>query len=83
MCRCSECNAAAFELVQPKEAVQGRVPQRVYDMVDEFWVCGACGKLFWLGPKSLNAMDMLRGLMQRLPKSQQAAKPGTAAPAGV
>lgn len=33
MSRCSQCNAAAFQLVEPKERVRPLVPPHVYDLV--------------------------------------------------
>lgn len=63
MSRCSECNAAAFQLIQPKEAVRGRVSERVFELVQEFWECGSCHKVVWMGPKSHNAIEMVQRLL--------------------
>eukprot|EP00198_Chlamydomonas_reinhardtii_P012378 XP_001701715.1 predicted protein [Chlamydomonas reinhardtii] len=50
--------AQHFGLVCPKEAARELVPPRVYDLVDEFWRCGCCGKVFWMGPKSASAIAL-------------------------
>eukprot|EP00877_Chromochloris_zofingiensis_P011233 jgi/Chrzof1/6363/Cz18g05220.t1 len=65
MSRCSSCNAAAFQLLQPKATARGLVPDHVYDLVDEFWRCGVCGKVYWMGPKSYAALSLMEGLLQR------------------
>ena len=33
MSRCSKCNAAAFELIMPREDAQALVPAHIYDVV--------------------------------------------------
>ncbi len=45
--RCPICNSD----VEPieKEKVKGRVPERVYNYIDEFWICKKCGKIYWHG----------------------------------
>ncbi|ABM80987.1 Mut7-C RNAse domain-containing protein [Hyperthermus butylicus] len=45
--RCPLCNAP----LRPasKEEVRGRVPPRVYEAYDEFWVCTGCSQVYWRG----------------------------------
>jgi uncharacterized protein with PIN domain len=45
--RCMECNGE-LEIVPPA-AVAGRVPRGVVSHHEEFFVCGGCGRVFWLG----------------------------------
>ena len=47
MSRCPKCNACAFRLVS-KEQVASRVPERVSELVDEFYECGECLQVFWM-----------------------------------
>ncbi|KAF6257473.1 hypothetical protein COO60DRAFT_1701845 [Scenedesmus sp. NREL 46B-D3] len=61
MSRCSVCNAAAFEQIS-RAAAAALVPPRVMEVVEEFWRCGSCGKVFWMGPKSQAAIDLLSSL---------------------
>eukprot|EP00775_Hariotina_reticulata_P004540 gene4540-4792_t len=63
MSRCSHCNAAAFQQISC-EAAEPFVPAHVLEVVDEFWQCAACGKVFWMGPKSYAALDLLSGLFE-------------------
>eukprot|EP00882_Tetradesmus_deserticola_P016922 GHRQ01018101.1.p2 GENE.GHRQ01018101.1~~GHRQ01018101.1.p2 ORF type:complete len:206 (+),score=79.89 GHRQ01018101.1:121-738(+) len=61
MSRCSACNAAAFEQITRATAA-ALVPPQVMAVVQEFWQCGSCGKVFWMGPKSQAAIDLLSSL---------------------
>ncbi len=45
--RCPKCNGPIRAV--PKEAVKGRVPQKVYESYDEFYVCENCGQIYWPG----------------------------------
>lgn len=63
MSRCAACNCSAFVRLSPKEAAQPLVPRHVYDVVDEFWRCGGCGKVFWVGPKSHSAQRLVERLV--------------------
>ena len=47
MSRCPKCNIAAFRLV-PREHVASRVPEKVIDLVEEFFECGECLQVFWM-----------------------------------
>jgi len=45
--RCMTCGG---ELVRTeKEALRERIPPKTYRWLDEYFVCGRCGKLFWRG----------------------------------
>ncbi|WIA30602.1 hypothetical protein OEZ86_000682 [Tetradesmus obliquus] len=61
MSRCSVCNAAAFQQIA-RGAAEALVPPCVMEVVEEFWQCGNCGKVFWMGPKSQAAIDLLSSL---------------------
>ncbi|GIM13011.1 hypothetical protein Vretimale_16204 [Volvox reticuliferus] len=65
MSRCNACNAAAFQLISPREAARELVPPRVFQLVEEFWRCGCCGKVFWMGPKSASAIALVGGMLAR------------------
>lgn len=45
--RCPLCNAPLRRA--SKEEVKGRVPPRVFEAYDEFWVCTGCGQVYWRG----------------------------------
>jgi uncharacterized protein with PIN domain len=65
MTRCSSCNTAGLRLVEPKEAARPRVPGRIFDLVSEFYDCVGCGKVFWVGPKSESAAQLMESLFLR------------------
>ncbi|AIU70873.1 hypothetical protein TEU_11320 [Thermococcus eurythermalis] len=45
--RCPKCNGS----IRPvsKEEVKDRVPSKVYESYDEFYVCEDCGQVYWPG----------------------------------
>ena len=45
--RCPKCNGP----IKPvsKREVKGRVPSKVYESYDEFYVCQKCGQIYWPG----------------------------------
>ncbi len=45
--RCPLCNGPLARV--SKEYVKGRVPPRVYELYNEFWVCLKCGQVYWRG----------------------------------
>ncbi len=60
--RCPKCNGPIKAV--PKEAVKGRVPQRVYENYNEFYICENCGQIYWPGKQWREMLKMdkkLRG----------------------
>ncbi len=45
--RCMKCGGTLKSM--PKESLRERIPPRTYAWLDEYFVCDACGKLFWRG----------------------------------
>ncbi|UNQ72805.1 Mut7-C RNAse domain-containing protein [Infirmifilum sp. NZ] len=44
------CSICASPLLRvPREAVAGRVPEKVFQTYSEFYVCTGCGQVYWLG----------------------------------
>ena len=45
--RCPKCNGP----IRPasKEEVKGKVPPKVYELYDEFYICQNCGQIYWPG----------------------------------
>eukprot|EP00873_Tetraselmis_striata_P027358 jgi/Tetstr1/447622/TSEL_034983.t1 len=61
MSRCSRCGSAALGKIDHDEAAASEeVPERMLDIVQDFWQCSECRKVFWVGPKSQSAMTMIR-----------------------
>ena len=45
--RCPKCNGPIRAV--PKEVVKGKVPSKVYENYNEFYVCENCGQIYWPG----------------------------------
>lgn len=45
--RCTACNSE-IEKVK-KDEVAYKIPGKVLERIDEFWMCGDCGKVYWHG----------------------------------
>ncbi|MEW5315938.1 MAG: hypothetical protein WDW38_007334 [Sanguina aurantia] len=76
MTRCSCCNAADFRLLTSQEAKE-QVPKHVFEVVDTFYACGGCLKVFWMGPKSYSALRQVEGLLAKGQAEQQRHVPAT------
>jgi len=60
--RCPKCNGPIERV--PKESVRDKVPGRVYECYDEFYVCKNCGQIYWPGRQwreMLKIDERLRG----------------------
>ncbi len=59
----SRCAVDNTPLVRvPKESVRGKVPPRVYEAHDEFWMCPKCGRIYWKGTHVAEMENWLREL---------------------
>ncbi|WP_297475526.1 Mut7-C RNAse domain-containing protein [Thermococcus sp.] len=45
--RCPKCNGLLRRA--SKEEVRGKVPAKVYERYDEFYICQKCGQIYWPG----------------------------------
>ncbi len=45
--RCPVCNGELIKV--SKELVRDKVPRRVYEKHEDFWLCKRCGKVYWMG----------------------------------
>ena len=45
--RCPKCNGYLQKV--DKEKIKTKVPARVYQLYNEFWICTSCGKVYWTG----------------------------------
>ncbi len=64
--RCPVCNAP-LRRVADKSEVKARVPPRVYERYNEFWVCTGCGQVYWRG-------GHWRGIEDTLAKAREVKK---------
>lgn len=59
--RCTRCNGDLAST--PVASVRDRLPPRILELHAEFWMCNACGQIYWKGThvdeilKRLNRMD--------------------------
>lgn len=58
--RCSLCNTTLISV--NKEQVKDKVPERVYEIQNEFWECIQCQKYYWPGTHYKNIKNKLEDL---------------------
>lgn len=63
MVRCLECNTPLTEM--EKEAAKDRVPARVYEYQDRFFLCQFCNQVFWHGDHVKRLRQKLQKLLDR------------------
>ncbi|DAZ96801.1 TPA: LOW QUALITY PROTEIN: hypothetical protein N0F65_007062 [Lagenidium giganteum] len=60
MSRCAKCNGKGFTIVTAdyvRQQTDDEVHERVLEVVNEFWICNACKKVYWEGPKYSSAYE--------------------------
>ncbi|MEE8168114.1 MAG: Mut7-C RNAse domain-containing protein [Candidatus Hydrothermarchaeales archaeon] len=55
--RCPLCNSKVKAVA--KENVKERVPDSVFQVFEEFWICEDCGKIYWHGGHWKKIKDMV------------------------
>lgn len=63
MTRCSLCNSILKKVGKP--AVEGKVPEKVFERQMEFWYCAECKKYYWQG----SHWDRITKMIERLSSS--------------
>jgi uncharacterized protein len=71
--RCLECNAELKELDR-KEAA-GLVPERVYEIQDQYMVCPSCSRIYWRGTHWKAMTGKLLEFCSTLPEGNQGGQP--------
>lgn len=61
--RCLICNGNLVPVT--RDAVEGKVPIRVYELQEEFGVCSSCGKIYWSG----SHYDHMQAFIERFLRS--------------
>lgn len=67
--RCAVCNANDFVPVSKDEARDAGVKEKVLEVVQEFWQCAGCKKVYWEGPKFDTACQKFLGLVSDDPEA--------------
>ena len=62
--RCPTCGAKAFVEVCDNETVRDRVSATVMESVSQFFECGNCAQVFWMGPKSEKAIENVKRILK-------------------
>ena len=59
--RCAKCNGEVETRLTPEEvATHPNIPEKVKRSTNEFWSCGRCRKVYWVGPKSHKAVKFIQ-----------------------
>lgn len=62
--RCRECNVALQDV--PREAVEGRLPEKVRGLYERFKRCPGCDRVYWEG----SHFARMKGVLERLNRGQ-------------
>ena len=62
--RCILCNTVVDEI--KKDEVKGKVPKKVYDNNEKFWICKKCDKIYWKGSHYENMIDKINEIKKLL-----------------
>jgi len=71
--RCPLCNAPLRRV--DKSEVKGRVPLRVYERYDTFWVCSGCGQVYWRGGHWRGILATLEEVKKKMGQRSRATSP--------
>ena len=59
--RCAKCNGEVETRLSPEDvAAHPNIPEKVKRSTNEFWACGRCRKVYWVGPKSHKAVKFIQ-----------------------
>ena len=62
--RCPKCNSITESI--DKIVIKDKVPKRVYEFNEKFWVCKNCGKFYWEGTHIKNLKKFVGKINERL-----------------
>jgi uncharacterized protein with PIN domain len=63
--RCTLCNTPLQSIV--KEAIKEKIPEKVFQTRNEFWVCPSCSKYYWMGTHYENMREKINTLARKEP----------------
>jgi uncharacterized protein len=63
--RCTVCNTLLHSV--EKETIKDKIPEKVFQTRNEFWVCPACSKYYWMGTHYENMREKINSLVQKKP----------------
>ncbi len=62
--RCPICNGILMKV--SKEKIVDKVPEKVAELHEDFWMCTACGKVYWKGKHWITMNKILREVRERV-----------------
>jgi len=63
--RCTVCNTLLHSV--EKETIKDKIPEKVFQTRNDFWVCPACSKYYWMGTHYENMREKINSLVQKKP----------------
>jgi uncharacterized protein with PIN domain len=61
--RCTLCNTPLHTI--EKEAIKDKIPEKVFQTRNEFWVCPTCSKYYWMGTHYENMIERINTLTKK------------------
>ena len=63
--RCTLCNTSLHSI--DKEVIKEKIPEKVFQTRNEFWVCPSCSKYYWMGTHYENMREKINTLVSKDP----------------
>jgi len=63
--RCTVCNTLLHSV--EKETIKDKIPEKVFQTRNEFWICPSCSKYYWMGTHYENMREKINTLIQKEP----------------
>ena len=63
--RCTVCNTLLHSV--EKEGIKDKIPEKVFQTRNEFWICPSCSKYYWMGTHYENMREKINTLIQKEP----------------
>lgn len=61
--RCTQCNTPLHTI--DKEAIKDKIPEKIFQTRNEFWVCPSCSKYYWMGTHYENMREKINTLIKK------------------
>jgi len=65
--RCLICNGLVHEI--KKVDIKSKIPKKVYDNNEKFWICKKCNKIYWKGSHFENMIDKINEIKKSIEAS--------------
>jgi uncharacterized protein with PIN domain len=63
--RCTVCNTLIHSV--EKETIKDKIPEKVFQTRNEFWICPSCSKYYWMGTHYENMREKINTLVRKEP----------------